>query len=62
MLVLFETPAGFALFKCLDDGKLMNVEDIGKHFQSDNDANKMYHLLFSFPIESPMRSFCIGLG
>lgn len=28
MLVLFETPAGFALFKVLDEGKLSNVEVI----------------------------------
>ena len=26
MLVLFETPAGFALFKVLDEGKLSSVE------------------------------------
>ena len=26
MLVLFETPAGFALFKVLDEGKLDKVE------------------------------------
>ena len=26
MLVLFETPAGFALFKVLDEGKLSKVE------------------------------------
>ena len=26
MLVLFETPAGFALFKLLDEGKLEKVE------------------------------------
>lgn len=26
MLVLFETPAGFALFKILDEGKLSKVE------------------------------------
>jgi hypothetical protein len=26
MLVLFETPAGFALFKVLDEGKLHKVE------------------------------------
>jgi hypothetical protein len=29
MLVLFETPAGFALFKVLDEGKLSKVEVIG---------------------------------
>jgi hypothetical protein len=28
MLVLFETPAGFALFKVLDEGKLSKVEVI----------------------------------
>ena len=28
MLVLFETPAGFALFKVLDEGKLNKVEVI----------------------------------
>lgn len=28
MLVLFETPGGFALFKVLDEGKLSNVEVI----------------------------------
>lgn len=26
MLLLFETPAGFALFKVLDEGKLSKVE------------------------------------
>lgn len=26
MLVLFETPAGFALFKVLDEGKLSKVD------------------------------------
>jgi nucleolar protein 58 len=29
MLVLFETPAGFALFKVLDEGKLDKVEVSG---------------------------------
>ena len=28
MLLLFETPAGFAVFKVLDEGKLSNVEVI----------------------------------
>jgi nucleolar protein 58 len=30
MLVLFETPAGFALFKVLDEGKLDKVEVSGR--------------------------------
>lgn len=28
MLLLFETPGGFAIFKVLDEGKLSNVEVI----------------------------------
>jgi len=32
MLVLFETPAGFALFKVLDEGKLSKVEVCILHF------------------------------
>jgi nucleolar protein 58 len=28
MLLLFETPAGFALFKVLDEGKLSKIEVI----------------------------------
>ena len=33
MLALFETPAGFALFKC-DDAKLSSVDDIAKYFEN----------------------------
>ncbi|VVA92642.1 unnamed protein product [Arabis nemorensis] len=44
MLVLFETPAGFALFKVLDEGKLSNVEDLGKEFSSAEKARKMVKL------------------
>jgi len=29
MLILYETPAGYALFKCKDGGKLDNVDDVG---------------------------------
>jgi nucleolar protein 58 len=44
MLVLFETPAGHALFKVLDKGKLKNVDNIYKEFESPEDANKMVKL------------------
>ncbi|ESQ32278.1 hypothetical protein EUTSA_v10003966mg [Eutrema salsugineum] len=44
MLVLFETPAGFALFKVLDEGKLSNVEDLGNLFSSAASARKMVKL------------------
>jgi len=36
MLVLFETPAGFALFKVLDEGKLSKVEVCIPHFCREN--------------------------
>jgi len=40
MLVLFETPAGHALFKVLDEGKLKKPEDIYKCFANPELANK----------------------
>ncbi|KAJ3289212.1 Nucleolar protein 58, partial [Borealophlyctis nickersoniae] len=44
MLVLFETPAGYALFKLLDDGKLENADDVYKYFQTAEKANKTVKL------------------
>ncbi|KAJ7568424.1 hypothetical protein O6H91_01G032300 [Diphasiastrum complanatum] len=44
MLVLFETPAGFALFKVLDEAKLENVEDLWKHFETPDVARKVVKL------------------
>ncbi|KAM0951089.1 putative Nop domain-containing protein [Dioscorea sansibarensis] len=44
MLVLFETPAGFALFKVLDEGKLSNVEDLWKEFATSESARKVVKL------------------
>ncbi|XP_050223821.1 probable nucleolar protein 5-2 [Mercurialis annua] len=44
MLVLFETPAGFALFKVLDEGKLSKVEDLAKEFSSADSARKVVKL------------------
>nr|GMD89538.1 probable nucleolar protein 5-2 [Ipomoea batatas] len=50
MLVLFETPAGFALFKVLDEGKLSKVEDLWKEFSTADTARKVLLLLLScFP-------------
>lgn len=42
MLVLFETPAGFALFKCLKDGKMTDADDIFEAFSSPEKANETY--------------------
>ncbi|KNA12372.1 hypothetical protein SOVF_126570 [Spinacia oleracea] len=44
MLVLFETPAGFALFKVLDEGKLSQVEDLWKEFATADSARKVVKL------------------
>jgi len=44
MLVLFETPAGHALFKVLDKGKLKSVDDIHKEFETPESANKIVKL------------------
>ncbi|XP_048324819.2 probable nucleolar protein 5-1 [Ziziphus jujuba] len=44
MLLLFETPAGFALFKVLDEGKLSKVEDLWKDFSSSDSARKVVEL------------------
>lgn len=51
MLVLFETPAGYALFKLLDDGKLSSPDDIYKDFETTELATKTYgwfYLLYLF--------------
>ncbi|KAJ7527674.1 hypothetical protein O6H91_16G065800 [Diphasiastrum complanatum] len=42
MLVLFETPAGFALFKVLDESKL--DKDLWKHFETADVARKIVKL------------------
>ncbi|CAG8594692.1 3930_t:CDS:2 [Ambispora gerdemannii] len=42
MLVLFETAAGFALFKLLDDGKLTNPEQLWRDFETPEAANQAF--------------------
>ncbi|KAH6796449.1 hypothetical protein C2S51_037435 [Perilla frutescens var. frutescens] len=44
MLLLFETPAGFALFKVLDEAKLSKVEDLGKEFDTPDSARQVVKL------------------
>jgi nucleolar protein 58 len=41
MLVLFETSAGYALFRISDENKLTSAEDIAKIFQSPEKAQKL---------------------
>lgn len=42
MLVLFETPAGYALFKHTNEDKMKQVDDIFKDFETAQAANGMY--------------------
>lgn len=44
MLVLFETAAGFALFKVLDEGKVKQTDDLWKEFETPTKAQKIVAL------------------
>ncbi|ORY05988.1 Nop-domain-containing protein [Basidiobolus meristosporus CBS 931.73] len=44
MLVLHETPAGYALFKLLDDGKIEKPDDLYKEFETAEKANQTIKL------------------
>ncbi len=47
MLVLFETPAGYAIFKITDEKKLQEPADIAAIFADKKSADKLYFLLNS---------------
>lgn len=42
MLLLFETPAGFALFKVLKEKKFNKIEDFSQYMSSEEKLKKMY--------------------
>ncbi|XP_028393169.1 nucleolar protein 58-like [Dendronephthya gigantea] len=44
MLVLFETPAGYAIFKLLDEGKLQKADNLYEDFESPERAHKILKL------------------
>ena len=44
MLLLFETAAGYALFKVLDSGKIKKAKDLHSEFQDLEHAKKMVKL------------------
>ena len=44
MLVLFETPAGFAIFKLLDEKKLLQSENLFEDFTTPEGAKKVVKL------------------
>jgi nucleolar protein 58 len=41
MLVLFETAAGYALFKVLEDDKLKEPDELWKEFETPEKAKQM---------------------
>jgi nucleolar protein 58 len=41
MLVLFETSAGYAIFRITDENKLNSVEDIATIFESPQKSQKL---------------------
>lgn len=45
MLVLFETPAGYALFKVKDEAKIANADDLQKSFADAEGAAKVVKLM-----------------
>uniref|UniRef100_A0A8D0E5V6 Nucleolar protein 58 n=1 Tax=Salvator merianae TaxID=96440 RepID=A0A8D0E5V6_SALMN len=44
MLVLFETAAGYAIFKVLDEKKLQEIDNLWKEFETPEKANKVVKL------------------
>lgn len=44
MLILFETPAGYALFRMADEKKLDDPDNLWKHFETEEHANKAVKL------------------
>ncbi|KAH0621653.1 hypothetical protein JD844_023185 [Phrynosoma platyrhinos] len=44
MLVLFETAAGYAIFKVLDEKKLQEIDSLWKEFETPEKANKIVKL------------------
>jgi nucleolar protein 58 len=41
MLLLFETPAGYAVFKVLNEKKLQAVDDLYKEFETPDKASQV---------------------
>jgi hypothetical protein len=64
MLVLFETPAGYALFKVLDEGLLKKPDNIWESFENPSKASKAYVISHSpeIPPSSEESTCCIDFG
>ena len=55
MLVLFETAAGFALFKVLQEGKLKEATDLWQDFSSIEAAESVHTLATSVLVQITWR-------
>ena len=44
VLVLFETPGGFALFKVIKDGKIKDIDNLHTSFETADKANQVVKL------------------
>ena len=51
MLVLFETSAGYAIFKISDENKLSSVEDISSMFTTTQISQKLYLLYIIYSVK-----------
>lgn len=52
MFVLYETPAGYALFKVLDEEKIKNVDEIQKEFETEQKSSSLIKLKSFYPFEN----------
>lgn len=52
MLLLFETPAGYALFKVLKPGKLAKADELWSHFETSDQASSLVKLKAFSPFTS----------
>lgn len=62
MLVLFETPAGYALFKVLDEGILKKPDNIWESFETPAKASKAYVRIFKLLVLFVCAILVVSLG
>ncbi|KYM96970.1 Nucleolar protein 58 [Cyphomyrmex costatus] len=58
MLVLFETSAGYAIFKVLDENKLAQSENLHKDFQTPEAASRLLKLTYFHKFEDTTEALC----
>ncbi|KYM89884.1 Nucleolar protein 58 [Atta colombica] len=58
MLVLFETSAGYAIFKILDENKLAQSEDLHKDFETPEAASRLLKLKYFHKFEDTTEALC----